>query len=180
MEFSIWLLGPGWSNENDIYFKNSRNIEPHQKVCHFSGSLHRCQSHLDESRLNFSRTIKSYMYVSFAGEFRSKILLVRICTKSVYLSYLKFDIKEKKSVKSDKILISRRVRRILLFFQVRIQKVHWELATEQSCIHIEITSSKISSLVSILELADWSGFVNLMKIQLSWAAELSRWRPCAI
>ena len=45
------------------------------------------------------------MYVSFAGEFRSKILLVRICTKSVYLSYLKFDIKEKKSVKSDKIFI---------------------------------------------------------------------------
>ena len=119
---SLFLRG---SVNESIVSNGSRGDGSAEKVCHFSGVLHRCHSHLDESRLSFSRTIKSYMYVSFAGEFRSKILLVRICTKSVYyLSYLKFDIKEKKSVKSDKILISRRVRRILLFFQVRIRKVH--------------------------------------------------------
>lgn len=114
LEFSTWFVITDWSNEKDIHFKNSRNIEPHQKVCHFSGTLHRCHSHLDESRLSFSRTIKTYMYVSFAGEFRSEIyiLLVRICTK--YVHPINFEIREENSNKSDKLFIWRRVQRIIL------------------------------------------------------------------
>jgi hypothetical protein len=84
--------------------RTQENIQPHQKVCHFSGALHRCQSHLDESRLSFSRTIKSYMYVSFAGEFsRSQIYsacqnLHKICTLYI-LSNMRQ--KKEKAEKSD-------------------------------------------------------------------------------